>query len=281
MKNSDTKRKLPAGVVHQRVLEGPEEHLVGKPLLRLLAGMWYDDGRLEFRAENLVSATHTEHGALVLQTGLEEESLCRGLLCPQQIVPGGGLLKLELRQSAGVGLEVGEHDLGQSIDILLSHFTGHGSVDLLEEVEVEFVLQHGVLRDLVIRQRLLKLIYFQQKIFPYFGHGFYLEFLEDVLHVLSGSRLLEALLLQKLNLVVEDLKLLEENIFPHGSLHDGHNEQLRHHEVVHKLTELPPDSLPVLQPEVHLDTLLLQTEDLAGDAAQVSLEGEEHGLHPL
>ena len=42
-----------------------------------------------------------------------------------------------------------------------------------------------------------------------------------------------------------------------------------------------PDTLSVLESEVHLDTLVLQTENLAGDAAQVSLEGEQHVLHPL
>ena len=47
------KEKLPAGVVHQRVLEGPKEHLVWKPLLRLLTGVRHDDGSLELRGENL------------------------------------------------------------------------------------------------------------------------------------------------------------------------------------------------------------------------------------
>lgn len=39
--------------------------------------------------------------------------------------------------------------------------------------------------------------------------------------------------------------------------------------------------LPVLQPDVHADRLLLQGLDLAADGGQVALEAAQHALHPL
>ncbi len=53
------------------------------------------------------------------------------------------------------------------------------------------------------------------------------------------------------------------------------------HQLVHQLAELTAHGLPVLQPQVHADRLLLQHLDLAADGGQVALEAAQHALHAL
>lgn len=55
----------------------------------------------------------------------------------------------------------------------------------------------------------------------------------------------------------------------------------RHHQLIHQLAEVAADRLPVLQPDVHADGLLLQSVDLAADRGQVALEATQHALHAL
>ena len=54
-----------------------------------------------------------------------------------------------------------------------------------------------------------------------------------------------------------------------------------HHQLVHQLAEVAAHRLPVLQPHVHADRLLLQRLDLTADGRQVALEAAQHPLHPL
>lgn len=55
----------------------------------------------------------------------------------------------------------------------------------------------------------------------------------------------------------------------------------RHHQLVHQLAEVAAYRLPVLQPDVHADRLLLQSLDLTADGRQVALEAAQHALHTL
>lgn len=66
--------------------------------------------------------------------------------------------------------------------------------------------------------------------------------------------------------------------FTHGHLRDHGS---GHHQLVHQLAEVAADRLPVLQPDVHADRLLLQSLDLTADGGQVALEAAQHALHPL
>lgn len=54
-----------------------------------------------------------------------------------------------------------------------------------------------------------------------------------------------------------------------------------HHQLIHQLAEVAADGLPVLQPHVHADRLLLQSLDLTADGREVTLEAAQHALHSL
>lgn len=55
----------------------------------------------------------------------------------------------------------------------------------------------------------------------------------------------------------------------------------RYHQFIYQLTEVAAYSLPILQPDIHADRLLLQSLDLAADGGQVALEAAQHALHSL
>ena len=51
--------------------------------------------------------------------------------------------------------------------------------------------------------------------------------------------------------------------------------------LVHELTQFPAYGLSVLEFDIHLHRLTLQSLYLATDAAEVDLEARQHVLHPL
>lgn len=132
------------------------------------------------------------------------------------------------------------------------------------------------------------------------------EAVHDVLNVGAGQRLSEAQLFGEVDLVVEFVQLLQELLLRHRSVQDGPATTTRdgvgptrlhiykcvlvahlrdhgagHHQLVHQLAEVAAHRLPVLQPHVHADRLLLQSLDLTADGGQVALEAAQHALHPL
>ena len=65
---------------------------------------------------------------------------------------------------------------------------------------------------------------------------------------------------------------LQSSLLDHGFWYDH---------LVHELTEFPSHGLSVLELDIHLHRLALQSLDLTADAAEVDLEPGQHVLHPL
>ena len=178
--------------------------------------MGHNNRRLQLAAQHVVSTAHAEHRRLVLQRRLEEEPLAatattaRPLLRPQQIISRRRLLVLQPRQPTRVGLEVGEQDAGHGLRVLVPHLLGHLAVNGLQELKVELEAEDAVLRHLVVGQRLLELVDLVEEIFADFGDGADLELLNDVFDVGAALGIAKALLVEKGDLVVEDVQLLQE-----------------------------------------------------------------------
>jgi hypothetical protein len=80
-------------------------------------------------------------------------------------------------------------------------------------VEVELEAEDPILRHLVVGQRLLELVDLEQEILADLGHSLDLELLDHVLDIDDAFGVAETLLVEKGNLVIEDVELLEELVF--------------------------------------------------------------------
>ncbi len=154
-------------------------------------------------------------------------------------------------------------------------------------------------------QNLMHLFHQERWDRPVMCSHFNFEAIYDVLYVGAGEGFSEAELFSIVDLAVELMKLLQKLLLRHGTVQNNtetHTELLTawlrregsacderllrdhgagDHQLVHQLAELTAHGLPVLQPQVHADRLLLQRLDLAADGGQVALEAAQHALHTL
>ena len=67
----------------------------------------------------------------------EEGGALRGVVDAHEVVPRGRLVELQLEESPGIGLAVGEEALGHRVHVLLAHLLGHVAVVGQQELVVE------------------------------------------------------------------------------------------------------------------------------------------------
>jgi len=82
----------------------------------------------------------------------------------------------------------------------------------LQEVEVELEAEDAVLRHLVVGEGFLELVDALEEVLAYLGHRLDLQLLDDVLDVGAALGVAEALLVEKGDLVVENVQLFQKLI---------------------------------------------------------------------
>lgn len=119
------------------------------------------------------------------------------ILHTHQVILLCDFFKLELHEAVGVGLEVGEEDLAHGVDVLVTYLTGGLPLVGHEELVEELVLQHCILRNLVVGHGLAEQAHLLQKVVADLPNGLDLEFFQNVSHILTRPGVFERLLLDK------------------------------------------------------------------------------------
>lgn len=228
---------------------------------------------LQLLIQNLATTSDREDRTLIPQRSRfpKQTMLVGRILDAHQIVLVQGVLELERRQLARVTPEVAVVDLGHCVHILGADLVRHLSLVVQSELEEELVLQHRVLRHLIVDHGFAEFVDLLQQIDADLGHRFDLEFGENVFDVVHGLGVLEAELFDEIQFVVELVELSDEGRFGDRSVHDGGDELVGHGHVLDEGGELGTDGLAIGQLHGHRDGLLLECGDLGANVAQDAL----------